>query len=1313
MNANVTSLRAHADAVFRVQADVVAMQEVRLSATGQRAMRAQARDHDWECHWGMELDSPTGGVWGATQGGVGLLVRKGWPCRRVEVDKDDALATRLWTSGRWLHVCLALGDGRSTANLQVVYGVSGQPALNAEFFGLVLEYQARLAGSASIIAMDANFNLDVAGTYPTPVLVALARGDLVDLDQLHAAAKGTACASGFSWGESPPTRIDGVLADAGTAGRLVSVGAATDLELPGHTAVGYDLALARAGQRVLKTVRLDPFEVRAMPPGVAENIVAGLLGPHVEGWRLLLQQRDVNGLWARWTWLAEEMGLALSDLALQDAAGRGEPLSLPYAPPTVKRGRGTEAMVREVDSGPAKTSKGRGVRTTPLMWVTGALGSLRTVIEWGRRTVRALPQGPEEGVLLGLHGMSPPVHVLTCWRAACTKCGKLDRWLRDEAPDLADFLPPHCGGDYPLLPPLVAVVEQYDGVVALGRAYARREERRRVALWRTRMEEAWAQSPGKVFDWVKGKVDAPLVMVADPDDGGKPCASIEGMDEILHRAWDPIMRKYADRPEPCPQEFQRRYGQHVSRVPMATQPLTGARLRGRLRKMGTRTARGLDGWAVVDLLQLPVALMDMLADLLGLVEELGEWPVQLARGYISLVPKGEGMGPLQMRPLSVLSQLYRAWAGLRMEESMVWQEEWAHPLSYAFRPKRGALDAASLLALLLELHRLLRRRFGGIGLDYIKCFDLIPQAQLLWLAAEMGMEAGVLRAVAAMYRQLRRCFKLVGCLGSFFAATNGILQGCPLSVIFINLLTTVWKRVIDDLRQPVVVAVRALPPPMEEQPPPCPAPGAPPPAPLLRRRGAAPLRLEVSTMGYADDTYAFAQDGASMAPKMGTISEFLEVTGQGVNAKKSVAFDTTGEQPVGAELGGQPLPLQNEFRVLGAGVRTTGLPGSGPLILKRISEASRMLPRIYAAQGGFDRRAQVVSTLILPAGLHAASLVDIARGAIARLDAAVMRALWGPTRPCRATEVVMAFFCAGHRVLPSMVCDYQRLTWLAARGRTEGPLQLLTQAVWEAGPKRGGPMGRALQTAKGLGWEPLEGWWKWSVPGRTEPLAFGQGTWGAMCHAIRDGLRYRSVQRLVARRPRLFTGLGCVANKQLLPPTLRGLVELDASLLRGAMAGSIWTAHRAHARGLRDSPLCPYCDGKVPETEEHIFYVCPAWEAARSVHLQDLRTAAGLVPALAQLDSWPPCLRLCGLLPEVRLVPPPPPPPPSGGAGPPRDRRYVPGASLARGWTMSGTWCTRTPASAAGARPCRPTPGLIQPHCSARRRTTSVLSFRC
>ena len=162
VNANVTSLRAHADVIFRMDADVVALNEVQLTAAAKRAMRAQAHDHDWECHWGKALESPTRGVWGASQWGVGLLVRKGWACRRVEVAEAKAPTSALWNSGRWLHVCPVLGDGRATANLQVLYGISGQPALNAELFSLVMEYQAKLAGTASFLAMGANFNLDVA-----------------------------------------------------------------------------------------------------------------------------------------------------------------------------------------------------------------------------------------------------------------------------------------------------------------------------------------------------------------------------------------------------------------------------------------------------------------------------------------------------------------------------------------------------------------------------------------------------------------------------------------------------------------------------------------------------------------------------------------------------------------------------------------------------------------------------------------------------------------------------------------------------------------------------------------------------------------------------------------------------------------------------------------------------------------------------------------------------------------------------------------------------------------------------------------------
>ena len=45
---------------------------------------------------------------------------------------------------------------------------------------------------------------------------------------------------------------------------------------------------------------------------------------------------------------------------------------------------------------------------------------------------------------------------------------------------------------------------------------------------------------------------------------------------------------------------------------------------------------------------------------------------------------------------------------------------------------------------------------GGMSIDYVKCFDLIPQAVVLALALELGMDPGTCRALRATYKQLRR-----------------------------------------------------------------------------------------------------------------------------------------------------------------------------------------------------------------------------------------------------------------------------------------------------------------------------------------------------------------------------------------------------------------------------------------------------------------------------------------------------------------------------------------------------------------------------
>ena len=245
--------------------------------------------------------------------------------------------------------------------------------------------------------------------------------------------------------------------------------------------------------------------------------------------------------------------------------------------------------------------------------------------------------------------------------------------------------------------------------------------------------------------------NSPLVMLKDQRTG-EPASNVQRMDKILHESWDKVMRKYADAPEPDPDKFVQLDSHFTEKkADMASGPVTGARLRKRLKKMGVHTAMGLDGWCVADMLSLRDTPLNMLADLLAIVEATGKWPRILARGYVSLIFKGEGMLPMQQRPLSVLSQLYRVWAGIRLEECMVRQESWADPHAFGFRKKRGAIDAAALIALLIELRNIIQECFTGFGLDYVKCFDLIPQQVVLKVAILQGMHEGTHRALSVMY----------------------------------------------------------------------------------------------------------------------------------------------------------------------------------------------------------------------------------------------------------------------------------------------------------------------------------------------------------------------------------------------------------------------------------------------------------------------------------------------------------------------------------------------------------------------------------
>ena len=246
--------------------------------------------------------------------------------------------------------------------------------------------------------------------------------------------------------------------------------------------------------------------------------------------------------------------------------------------------------------------------------------------------------------------------------------------------------------------------------------------------------------------------------------------------------------------------------------------------------------------------------------------------------------------------------------------------------------------------MLLELCRLRGWAVAGMSIDYVKCFGVIPQAVVLALALELGMDPGTCRALGTMYKQLRRAFKIAGAFGLWWHATNGILQGCPLSVILVNVLTTIWKWEVDSLRRQVCAQTAALPPALHEDAADDMELGA-----LLPLKDAGPGYAALGSPGYADDSQAVALGTAALQDAVPATEEWLRITGQDVRVDKSFSW-AEGEQGAPAVLlRGVPIPLPIAFRQLGVDIAIGGSKATGPVLSRRLEvgrSALRRLPHL-------------------------------------------------------------------------------------------------------------------------------------------------------------------------------------------------------------------------------------------------------------------------------------------------------------------------------------------------------------------------------
>ena len=249
------------------------------------------------------------------------------------------------------------------------------------------------------------------------------------------------------------------------------------------------------------------------------------------------------------------------------------------------------------------------------------------------------------------------------------------------------------------------------------------------------------------------------------------------------------------------------------------------------------------------------------------------------------------------------------------------------------------------------------------------------------------MDLGTCRALGAMYTLLRRAFKIAGALGLWWQATSGILQGCPLSMILVNVPTTIWKWEVDSVPRrcargrppsPAAFWTRTRRRPWSR------GPHSPSTmqAPAMLRWGGRAMRMTPRRWPWVQPP----SRGRSPRWRSGCRSRAK------TSAWTNPAPGSRGNRATGGPAPGVPIPLAASFHQLGVNVAIGGSRITGPLLSQR-PEAGQSALRHLPHLSTYESRERAFSTLVTPLARYGVAVASVMEPNLRGLENAVVGAL--------------------------------------------------------------------------------------------------------------------------------------------------------------------------------------------------------------------------------------------------------------------------------------------------------------------------------
>lgn len=287
-------------------------------------------------------------------------------------------------------------------------------------------------------------------------------------------------------------------------------------------------------------------------------------------------------------------------------------------------------------------------------------------------------------------------------------------------------------------------------------------------------------------------------------------AEPQGMQTHVANAWKQMWQC----PENCDEDKERvaEFVRGIGDCPSCQfKPFTVEAWRDMLRGVKCRSSRGACGFSMLDLKRTPPKLLGWLFQIYAAVEAGAKWPERLTLARVVMLSKpGEPVHkPLGVRPITILSVLYRLWSRYRSLQVLTFLGQNVPPQIGGIASKLSADSLCAMVSDIIDDAHFSSAHVCGLVIDLQKCFNLVPRWPLKMLLTKLGLPQEYVTAHLAMLNNLDRYLDIAGQIGDIISSSNGVPEGCAMSVTCMVALTILASDVLQKVSDEVQVSMFA------------------------------------------------------------------------------------------------------------------------------------------------------------------------------------------------------------------------------------------------------------------------------------------------------------------------------------------------------------------------------------------------------------------------------------------------------------------------------------------------------------------------